>query len=68
MKYKLCRWQWHTCCGKITLLASISNSLEMQLGIKFSSKTEYFQVYKQQDNATFGDLFCEIELGGGVVF
>ena len=26
------------------------------------------KVYKQQDNAMFGDLFCEIELGGGVVF
>ena len=50
------------------MLANISNSLEMQLGIKFSSDLEYFQVYKQQDNAMFGDLFCEIELGGGVVF
>ena len=29
---------------------------------------EYFQVYRQQDKAMFGDLFCEIELGGGVVF
>ena len=25
-------------------------------------------IYMQQDNAMFGDLICEIELGGGVVF
>ena len=50
------------------MLANISNSLEMQLGIKFSSDLEYFQVYKQQDNAMFGDLFCEIELRDVVVF
>ena len=40
----------------------------MQLGNKFGSDLEYFQVYKQQDNAMFGDLFYEIELGGGIVF
>ena len=40
----------------------------MELGIKFNSDLEYFQVYKQQDNAMFGDLFCEIEFGGGVMF
>ena len=28
----------------------------------------YFCMDKQQDNAMFGDLFCEIKLGGGVVF
>ena len=40
----------------------------MQLGIKFSSDLEYFQVYRQQDNAMFGNLFCEIELRDGVMF
>ena len=29
-------------CRKITLLANISNSLEMQIGIKFSSKDRIF--------------------------
>ena len=40
----------------------------MQLGNKFGSDLEYFQVYKQQDNAIFDDLLCEIELGGAVMF
>ena len=68
LKYKLCRWQCNSCYRKITLLASISNSLEMELQIKFISKTEYFQVYKQRDNTMFGNLFCEIELRSGVMF
>ena len=68
MEYELYRWQWNPCCWKITLLANVSNSLEMQLGIKFRSKTEYFQVCCQLDNAMFGNLFCEIELEGGVMF
>ena len=38
MKYKLYRWQWNTWCGKIILLANISNSLKMELEIKFSSR------------------------------
>ena len=51
------------------MLANISNSLEMQFGIKFGSKKlEYSQVCWQLNNAMFGDLFCEIELGGGVMF
>ena len=29
---------------------------------------EYFQVYRQQDNVMFGNLFYEIELRDGVVF
>ena len=54
---------------KITLLANISNSLKMELEIKFSSRTlKNLSIYKQQDNAMFGDLFCEIELRDGVVF
>ena len=51
------------------MLANISNSLKMELEIKFSSRTwKNLSIYKQQDNAMFGDLFCEIELGGGVMF
>ena len=41
----------------------------MELEIKFSSSTlKNLSIYKQQDSAMFGNLFCEIELGGGVVF
>ena len=67
MEYGFCRWQWNP-CWKITSLANASSGLEMQPEIKFSSKTEYFQVYKKQDNAMFGNLLCEIELRSGVMF
>ena len=41
----------------------------MELEIKFSLRTwKNLSIHKQQDNEMFGDLFCEIELGDGVVF
>ena len=46
LEYELCRWQWNTCREKITLLANISNSLEMQLRIKFTS----YKIFKYIDS------------------